>query len=237
MSDAAPTNDAPSDPNVPKRRGKVRKTAHDRQGAPRERPRPGDRDRSLGRLPLPPPQRQPQRRRRHRPADRPSRQGRGQRPAGAAQRPGDGVGQPRLRRLQHRQPHRWRSALRHHDPPPPLGGPRACLRHQHPARPDRRPSRLQGRGRQDDPRRHPRDVERGVLGRRSGLHHPAGRAAHRHPPRPLRRGRLRGLPRDGRRDRWRPGLHPRADRRPGPRHQHRGRQPQDQGLRGAQLRA
>ena len=47
-------------------------------------------------------------------------------PQRAAQRPGDGLGLPRLRRLQHRRPDRRRRALGHHDPAPPLRGPAAA---------------------------------------------------------------------------------------------------------------
>ena len=101
---------SPRGPTAPKRRGKVKKkhTVGKVLIGRLARARPGHR--AGRRLPLPPPQRQPQRARRHRPAREPPRQEGGRGPQGAAQRPGDGVGHPRGRGQQHRQPDRWRPA-------------------------------------------------------------------------------------------------------------------------------
>ena len=84
-----------------------------------------------------------------------------------------------------------------------------------------RPECLDEGRRRRDPRGSRRDVERGVLRRRPGLHGPAVRAADRRVDRPLRRRRLRRLRGHGRRDRRRPGVHPRGHQRPGARHQPR----------------
>ena len=109
--------------------------------------------------------------------NRPGQEAGRHRPQGAAQHPGDGFRHPRRRGQQHRQPHRRRRAVRHHDHVPPLGRPGDRLRHQHPARHPRRPTRLLRQERRRDPGRDRRDVERGVLGRRPGVHDAAVRAA------------------------------------------------------------
>ena len=218
--DGTPSEPSAATPTGPKRRGKVRKrhTVGKVLLATRGRARAGHRARRG--LPVPPPQRQP-RRRSTRPPSCPNRPGQARRrgPEGADQHPGHGLGQPRRRRRQHRRPDRRRRALGHHDPAAPLGRPAARLRRQHPARLAGRPPRVQRtRTATPSPAARRRDVERGVRRRRPGLHDAAVRAAHRRPPRPLRRRRLRGLPRHGRRDRRRRGVHPRGHRRPGARH-------------------
>ena len=201
--------DDPGPPATPPRRrqaqGQGQGPPHRRQGRRRDARRDRAGDRAERGLPLPPLQLQPRRRRRQQRdrQRRPTPPGAAG-PVGSDQHPGDGLRQPRRPGRPHRQPHRHRQALRHHDPAPPLGRPAARVRREHPARLGRQPRRVPRQQRQADlPADHRRDVERRVQHRRPGLHDPPVRAAHPRPGRPLHRRRLRRLQVDGRRDRRR----------------------------------
>ena len=215
----------PAGPTAPKRRGTRQEEAHRRQGPAGRLARAGPGHGSGRRLTSTATSTATSASSTSPPSSRTAPTRRRSRAQGAAQRPGHGLGHPRWRRQQHRQPDGRRRAVGHHDPAARLGGPEARVRRQHPARLPGHPSRLQDQGWRDHPRRHRRDVERRVLGRWAGVHDPAVRADHRRLHRPLRRRRLRRLRGHGRRHRRCRGVHPRGHHRPRARHQHPRRHP------------
>ena len=112
---------------------------------------------------------------------------------------------------QHRQPDRRRRALGHHDPAAPLGGPEARVRHQHPARLAGRPARRATTQNGDT-------IPGGTDVMWNEAFSVGGPACTIQQFEQLTGIRIDhfvvvdfdGLPRHGRRDRRRPGLHPRA---------------------------
>ena len=218
-----------------KRRGRVRKTAHRRQGAAVLGPRARHGDRPRRDVPLPPPQRQPQRPGPRRPAagdDRPdevevegpkdpinilvmgsdSREGAGNNIDGLT----GGGERSDTTILIHLSADRQTAYG--------ISIPRDSL--------VERPECFDEDG-DSIPGGIGRDVERRLLLRRPGLHDPPVRRAHRHPDQQLRRRGLPRLPGHGRRDRRRRGLRPAGHQRPGARHRHQGRHPGDHGQGGA----